>query len=126
MKKLFLPAAALSLLGGCASNPWPHYESAIRCHLDKKGEECNPSYEKAIEIDPKLQGVHASYGVHLLQSGRTADAEKQFTLERANYPQFAEKGIAALSMKRAPEAASTTASPAAKLPAVTVNDTTRH
>ncbi|MEN9352945.1 MAG: hypothetical protein RL318_270 [Fibrobacterota bacterium] len=97
MKKLIMPAAVMALLAGCASNPWPYYEGAIRCHMDKKGEQCNKQYEEAIKIDPKLQGVHASYGVHLLLNGKPSEAEKEFALERANYPQFAEKGLAALA-----------------------------
>jgi len=97
VKKLIMPAAAVAFLAGCASNPWPYYEGAIRCHMEKKGEECNKQYEAAIKIDPKLQGVHASYGVHLLLNGKPTEAEKEFAQERANYPKFAEKGLAALA-----------------------------
>ena len=98
-KKLFPTSAcaALGLLAGCASNPWPKYEEAVRCHLDNKGAACDKIYEKAISIDNKTQGIHASYGVHLLQEGKSVEAQQQFAIEKENYPLFAEKGLASLA-----------------------------
>jgi len=97
LKKSIPAFAAIALLSGCAVSPWPKYEEALRCHLDNKGAACNKLYEESIKIDSKTQGVHASYGVHLLQQGNTPEAQRQFDLEKANYPQYAEKGLLALS-----------------------------
>jgi hypothetical protein len=113
VKKQFPLLAVSLLIAGCASNPWPHYESAIRCHLDQKTEECNKEYEAAIKLDPKLQGVHASYGTHLLKLGKTVEAQKEFDLEKANYPTYAEKGLAALH-------------PSGRDATSTTTDTTKH
>lgn len=97
MKKSIPILAAVALLSGCAVSPWPKYEQAVRCHLDNKGPACNKLYEEAIRIDPKTQGLHASYGVHLLQQGNAPEAQKQFEIEKANYPLYAEKGLLALA-----------------------------
>ena len=97
MNKSFLALAAVGLLAGCASNPWPKYEEAVRCHLDNKGPASDKIYESVIKIDPKVQGIHSSYGVHLLQEGRAAEAQAEFDKEKANYPQFADKGLLALA-----------------------------
>jgi len=93
-------AVALFLLGisGCATaSPWPHYEAAVRCHLDGRKSLCNEHYVRAIRINPQLQGIHASYGVHLLQQGQTAAAEREFALERMNYPAFSTMAIGRLA-----------------------------
>lgn len=97
MNKSFFALAAVGLLAGCASNPWPKYEEAVRCHLDNKGPDCDKIYEAVIKIDPKVQGIHSSYGVHLLQEGKAAEAQAEFAKEKANYPQYAEKGLLALA-----------------------------
>lgn len=101
MNKSIPAFAAIALLSGCAVSPWPKYEQALRCHLDNKGPACNNLYEETIKIDPKTQGIHASYGVHLLQQGNAAEAQRQFELEKANYPQYAEKGLLALANVKA-------------------------
>jgi hypothetical protein len=95
---VFLVLAAAA--AGCATaSPWPLYESALRCHLDGKKTECDADYKKAIEIDPKTQGLHASYATHLLLTGRMQEAEKEFAIENQNYPAFAAIGINRLAAK---------------------------
>jgi len=108
MKRPFLLAFSPLILAGCAVTPWPHYEAAVRCHLDGKKQECDQDYLKAIEIGPKTQGLHASYGVHLLLEGRRDEALKEFAIEKANYPGFAPKGIDQLALGSATGAASGT------------------
>jgi hypothetical protein len=66
--------------------------------MDGKKQECDGDYLKAIEIGPRTQGLHASYGVHLLLEGRRDEALKEFAIEKANYPGFAPKGIDQLAL----------------------------
>jgi hypothetical protein len=80
---------------GCAS-PWQNYQQAIRCHLDNKGKECDALYKDAIEGDPKMVGVHSSYGTHLLLQGRRPEAEAEFQLEKQNFPKESSRPITAL------------------------------
>lgn len=108
LKHPILASFSTIALVGCASSPWPHYEEAIRCHLDGKTTECDQKYQKAIKADPKTQGVHASYGVHLLKEGKTAEAAQEFATEQANYPDYAPKAISQLD-NRAKTASDSTA-----------------
>jgi hypothetical protein len=78
-------------------NPWPHYEQAVRCHLDGKKDECEPYYKKAIANGDKTPGLHASYGTHLLQNGKVQEANAEFEIEKRNFPEFAPLAIAKLS-----------------------------
>lgn len=105
-----IPAAGLILLGGCAS-PWVAYQEAVRCHLDDKGPECDAKYQKAIGQDTKMQGVHSSYGTHLLLQGKTDQANEEFKIEQLNYPTESSKAIAALAH---PLAGSTPETPSAR------------
>lgn len=99
--KRILPALSFAiLLGGCAS-PWVKYQEAIRCHLDKKGPECDAKYQEAIEGDSKMAGVHSSYGTHLLSTGRTEEAKAEFKKEQENYPTESAKAILALTNPQA-------------------------
>lgn len=104
MRPLLLSAgAALLLLAGCAS-PWVKYEAAVRCHLDNKPD-CDKKYKEAIRAGGKLQGIHASYGTHLLQQGKTQEAEAEFELERKYWPKESARSLEAL--KTAPAATAT-------------------
>jgi hypothetical protein len=93
---LLLVFGSVLLGAGCAANPWPSYEAAVRCHLDGKKTECDHHYRDAIAIDPQLQGIHSSYGMHLLQEGRVPEAEREFTIEGKNYPAYAAVAIGRL------------------------------
>jgi len=105
MKKCcaFLLLAAGAAGCGTAS-PWPSYEAALRCHLDGKKTECDAEYQKAIKIDPKTQGLHASFGTHLLLTGRMQEAQREFAYESQLWPLFAPIAIARLG-ERGPVAA---------------------
>ena len=107
MKNPILATILLLLLAGCASSPWPHYETALRCHLDGKKGECDKEYQKAIDAGPKTQGLHASYGVHLLQEGKPAEATREFEIEKANYPQYASRSISQLAQGTSAQTKST-------------------
>ncbi len=115
---VFLVLAAGAV--GCATpSPWPSYESALRCHLDGKKNECDAEYQKAIKYGPTTQGLHASYGTHLLLTGRMQEAEKEFALENKNYPNFAVVAIGRLANKgpaEAPEMTPASASAPAAAP----------
>jgi hypothetical protein len=99
--------------------------------LDGKKEACDKEYKAAIKADPKTQGLHASYGTHLLLTGRMQEAEKEFSLESQNYPTFAPIGIGRLTGKQPigaeggaapaapPPPAATTAPPTTGAPATT-------
>ena len=122
MKRNLLVLAGFVLLGGCAS-PWVSYQEAVRCHLDDKGPECNAKYQKAIQQNTKMPGIHSSYGTHLLLQGNTDQATEEFKLEQQNYPTESSKAIGAILN---PTAAAATAAPAEPAPPVTapVADTT--
>jgi Tfp pilus assembly protein PilF len=57
-------------------------------------------YEKAIKKNNKLQGVHASYGTHLLKQGDVSGAQKEFALEIENHP-LSEKSVGLAMTKQA-------------------------
>jgi len=96
MKPKFLLVPGMLLLGGCAVNPWLPYQEAVRCHLDDKGPACDKLYKQVIKADPKLRGIHASYGTHLLLQGNKEEAAKEFQIEQTNYPSESTKSIALL------------------------------
>lgn len=106
MKISILATIPLLLLAGCAISPWPHYETALRCHLDGKKDECDKEYEKAIALGPKTQGLHASYGVHLLKEGKSVEATREFEIEKANYPEYASRSISQLAQGTSAQAKS--------------------
>lgn len=119
MKRKFLLLSGFALLGGCAS-PWIAYQEAIRCHLDDKGPECDAKYQKAIQQDTKMPGVHSSFGTHLLLQGKADQAAEEFKLEQQNYPTESSKAIGALlnptaagAHSPAPDAPPTIAAPSA-------------
>lgn len=89
----FILGTALAFVG-CSSIPrgWKEYREAMTCHFDGKQAECDPTYEKAIKKNTKLQGVHASYGTHLLKQGNMTEAQKEFAIEMENHP-FSSKAI---------------------------------
>lgn len=122
MKPKFLLVPGMLLLGGCAVNPWLPYQEAVRCHLDDKGPACDKLYKQVIKADPKLRGIHASYGTHLLLQGNKEEAAKEFQIEQANYPSESTKSIALLlnpaaAAAPAPEPAKPVADTTAKAPA---------
>ena len=112
MKRNLLVLAGLALLGGCAS-PWVSYQEAVRCHLDDKGPECDAKYQKAIQQNSKMPGVHSSYGTHLLLEGKADQASEEFKLEQQNYPTESSKAIGAILN---PSAAAASAAPAVPSP----------
>lgn len=85
---MFFVAVGAAFFVGCASLPpgWDEYKSAMKCHFQGKDAECDKDYEKAIEKNDKLQGVHASYGTHLLKRGEVQPAQEQFKKEIENHP----------------------------------------
>jgi Tfp pilus assembly protein PilF len=101
MNRAFSALIVATLLPACASSPWPHYETAMSCHMvGEKMSECDKHYRKAMKEDPKLQGIHASYGVHLLKQGRIAEANREFAIEQKNYPAYAVKPISQLTASK--------------------------
>lgn len=110
MKRSLLVLTGIALLGGCAS-PWIAYQEAVRCHLDDKGPECDAKYQKAIQQNTKMPGVHSSYGTHLLLQGKTDQAAEEFRLEQQNYPTESSKAIGALLNPTAAAAGSASTPP---------------
>lgn len=124
MKSKFFIVPSMLLLGGCAVNPWIPYQEAVRCHLDDKGPECDKLYKRVIKADPKLRGIHASYGTHLLLQGNKEEAAKEFQIEQTNYPSESTKSIALLlnptaAVAAAPEPVKPAVDTTAKAPAAT-------
>lgn len=58
----------------------------MTCHFNGKQEECDKPYQKAIKKNEKLQGVHASYGTHLLKRGDLENAKQEFAKEITYHP----------------------------------------
>jgi hypothetical protein len=121
MKRNLLVLAGIALLGGCAS-PWVSYQEAVRCHLDDKGPVCDAKYQKAIQQNTKMPGVHSSYGTHLLLEGKSDQAAEEFKLEQQNYPTESSKAIGALMNPTA--AVASTAGPVPLPVAVPATDST--
>jgi hypothetical protein len=105
MKKIVFILATL-ILSNCANNGWPHYNAAMKCHFEDKGQECDGLYETAIDKNDKLPGVYSSYGAHLLKQGKNAEANEQFVKETAAHP-LAKKPVARLLNKGSSEKAAT-------------------
>ena len=86
--RVVLSASALILLlSGCGNPGWQFYQGGMECHLQNKGAACDDLYEKAIENNTMLPGLHSSYAVHLQSEGKGADAQAQFAQELANHPE---------------------------------------
>lgn len=84
---LLLSISLLIFLSGCASNPeWKHYREAQACHF-QHGDFCGSRYRDAIRANPKLPGVHASYGTHLISKGEVDKGIKELNIEMANHPE---------------------------------------
>jgi Tfp pilus assembly protein PilF len=76
------------VISGCAGLPtgWKEYRSAITCDLEGKQDECDKDYEKAIRKNPQMQGVHASFGTHLLKRGEVQPAQEEYAKEQEFHP----------------------------------------
>jgi len=64
--------------------------------------------QRALEIEPKVRGAHTYLGIYDLQQGKLSEAEKEFTAEIANDPNYqtavAELGVVRYKQQRWAEA----------------------
>lgn len=84
---ILLAASTLTFLSGCANQGWTYYRAASKCHFEQKGPECNEYYEKAIEENDKLPGLHSSYGVHLIETGDNETGQSLIQEEIKRFPE---------------------------------------
>ena len=86
-KSCLLIVSISTFFMGCANQGWTYYRAASKCHFEQKGPECNEIYEEAIKENDKLPGLHASYGVHLIEIGDQATGENLIQEEIKRFPE---------------------------------------